>query len=86
MLNLLNNSNNYSFFDNNLLSYGLLLVSVGIIGYSIYYFTVIFNSNIIKDIPNLQDAETITQNIVNNFKTPSIIKEAIICYCIIFFI
>ncbi len=39
MLNLFNNTNNLSLLDNNLLSYGLILGSVAIIGYSIYYFT-----------------------------------------------
>jgi hypothetical protein len=72
MLNLFNNTNNLSLLDNNLLSYGLILGSVAILGYSIYHFTVIINSNINKDIPNLLDNETITQNIVNNLKAQPI--------------
>jgi hypothetical protein len=39
MLNLFNNTNNYSFLDNNLLNYGLIVASIGILGYSMYYFS-----------------------------------------------
>jgi hypothetical protein len=65
MLNLFNN-NNYSLLDNNLLSYGLIIGSVGILGYSIYHFTSIFNFYIVKDITNLPNAETFTQRLVEN--------------------
>ena len=67
-MSLLNNS----FFDNNLLSYALIIGSVGILGYSIYHFTSIFNSYIVKDIINLPNAETITQSVVNSLKSQPI--------------
>jgi hypothetical protein len=63
MLNLFNN--NFSLFDNNLLSYTLLLGSLGIIGYSIYYFTGYFN-NTNLDTTSLPNAETMNQRIVEN--------------------
>jgi hypothetical protein len=72
MLNLFTNTNNFSLFDNNLLSFGLILGSFSVIGYTIFHFSVIFNSNINKDIPNLLDAETITHSVVNNLKSQPI--------------
>ncbi len=36
MLNLFNNTNHFSLFNNDLLNNGLLLGSLGILGYSIY--------------------------------------------------
>jgi hypothetical protein len=68
-MNLLNNS----LLDNNLLSYVIIATSIGILGYSIYYFNFnFFNSKIIKDLPNLNDSETMTHSIVNNLKNQSI--------------
>jgi|ERR1700759_457279 len=69
MLNLFNNNN---LIENNLFTYGLILVSFSVIGYTIFHFSVISNSNINKDIPNLLDAETITHSVVNNLKAKPI--------------
>jgi|ERR1700756_2127495 len=49
MLNILTNSNNYSFFDNNLLSYVLILCSLSVVGFSLYYY---FNINSASDSVN----------------------------------
>lgn len=76
MLNLLYNSNNYSFFDNNLISYGLILGSLTILGFSVYYFT----ENILKpnvdmvtdNLPNLNNQDIITQNVVKNIEAKNI--------------
>lgn len=64
-LNLFQNT-----LDNNILNYGIILASVSILGISMYYFSNInFNSNIIKNNSTLQDADTITQSVVNNLKS-----------------
>jgi hypothetical protein len=70
MLNLFNNSNNYSFFDNNLLSYGLILGSVSIISFSLYYFRgSIFKTYVDKGIQttsnNLDEASQNTLNLLD---------------------
>jgi len=67
MLNLFNNSNNFSLLDNNLLSYGVLMGSVTIIGISLYYFTgYLTNVYTNKTIHTLPDTETFTQRLVEN--------------------
>jgi hypothetical protein len=76
MLNLLHNSNNYSFFDNKLLSYGLLLGSLSIVGFSMYYFSAnLFKQNVDKitdNLPNLNNQDIITQNVVKNLEAKNI--------------
>ncbi len=64
MLNLFNNTN-LSLFENNLLYYGLLLGSLGILGYSMFYFSSYLTKNIIET-PTLPNAETFTQRLVEN--------------------
>jgi hypothetical protein len=64
MLNLINN--NLSLFENNLISYGLLLGSASIIGFSLYYY---FNSgNIFKTptIDNITSSNETTDQTINN--------------------
>ncbi len=69
MLNLLNNSNNYSLLDNSVLNYGLLLVSLGILGYSIYNFSIyLTKNNIDTGIPSLPNAQNINQRIVETIE------------------
>jgi len=71
MTNLLYNNNNL--LDHNLMSYGLVLGSLTILGFSIYYFTGnIFNQTVIKDVQNLPNAETVIQSVVNNLKAQPI--------------
>src|SRR6266567_4549430 len=51
MLNLFNNTNNFSLFNNDLLNNGLILGSIGILGYSIYYFSGnVFRNNVDKHL------------------------------------
>lgn len=70
MLNLFNNTNNLSLFDHNLLNYGLILGSVGIIGYSMYYFTGYLSKIYVhKSINTLPNAETFTQRLVENLES-----------------
>jgi len=65
MLNLFNN--NLSLFDNNLLSYSLLLGSLGILGYSMFYFSgYLTNADINQNIHTLPNTETFTQRLVEN--------------------
>ena len=71
MLNLFNN--NYSLFDHNILSYGLLLGSVSILGYSIYYFTgYLSNTYVHKSVNSLPNADTFTQRLVENLENQPI--------------
>jgi CHASE3 domain sensor protein len=75
MTNLINNLNNNNILDQNLLSYGLIVGSLAIIGFSTYYFAnnYLFNSNsLIKDLSSLKDSDAITQNIVNNLNAQPI--------------
>jgi hypothetical protein len=73
MLNLFNNNNNFSLFDHDLLNYGLLLGSVSLIGFTIYYFTGYFNKNIVDTgTHTLPNAETMTQRIINNLENQPI--------------
>lgn len=69
MLNLFNN--NLSLFDHNLLSYGFILVSLSILGYSIYYFSGdVFKTTV--DTTTLPNSETFNQRLVenlNNYQT-----------------
>ena len=58
MLNLFNN-NNYSLLDNNLLSYGLILGSVSILGFSLYYY---FNGNHILNNSSNDNVSTTSSN------------------------
>ena len=70
MLNLFNNTNNLSLFNHNLLNYGLILGSVGIIGYSMYYFTGCLSKVYAhKSINTLPNAETFTQRLVENLES-----------------
>jgi len=63
MLNLLNNSNNYSLLDNNLLSYGIIIGSVSIIGFSLYYFSgYLFKNSAIDNI-----STTSTNNVEKHY-------------------
>ncbi len=57
---------NFNTLDNNLISYGLILGSVGILSYSFYYFTG-YSTKISFDniTPNL-NTETFTQRLVEN--------------------
>ncbi len=73
---MLNLFNNLSLYDNNLLSYGLLLGSVTILGYSIYYFTGnIFKHNndmVINSLPNQNNQDIIVQRLINNLESKSV--------------
>lgn len=70
MLNLFNNTNNLSLFNHNLLNYGLILGSVGIIGYSMYYFTGCLSKVYAhKSINTLPNTETFTQRLVENLES-----------------
>ena len=60
-MNLIQNFSN----DHNLLSYGLLLGSVAILGYSIYYFTG-YLTTVNTGSQNLLNTETFTQRLVEN--------------------
>jgi len=78
MTNLLNNN---SLLDLNLLNSGLIVGSLAIIGFSIYYFAqkYFFNSNsLIKDLSSLKDSDAITQNIVNNLESQPITGSDIV--------
>ncbi len=68
MLNLFNNTNNASLFNNELLSYGLLLGSLSIIGYSIYYLSgYTFKSYAYKGTQTTSNSlEEGTQNTLNH--------------------
>ncbi|SRR6266478_85428 len=71
MLNLFNN--NLSLFDNNLLSYSLLLGSLGILGYSMFYFSgYLTNADINQNIHTLPNTETFTQRLVENLENHSV--------------
>jgi|GEM_PF-5511300 hypothetical protein len=65
MLNLFNN-NNYSLLDNNLFSYGLILGSVSILGFSLYYY---FNGNHILNNSSNDNVSTTSSN--DNVSTTS---------------
>ncbi len=71
-----NLTQNFNQLDHNILSYGLILGSLTIIGFTFYYFSSnIFNQNVdmvTDNLPNSISQETITQNIVNNLKTQTI--------------
>ena len=73
MSNLFNNN---SILDNNLLSHGLILVSFSVIGFSMYYFTTnLFKQNVDKvtdNLPNLNNQDIITQNVVKNLEAKNI--------------
>ena len=71
MTNLLHNINN-NILDQNFLNYGLLLGSVSILGYSIYYFTGYFNNNTVDSVlPNL-NRESLGERIVENLNVQPI--------------
>lgn len=70
MLNILTNSNNNYLFDNNLISYALLLGSIGIVSYSMYYFSGYLNKTIV-DTQNLTDQSTMSKLIVDNLESQS---------------
>jgi hypothetical protein len=73
MLNLFNN-NNYSLLNNNLLSYGLILGSVSILGFSMYYFSgTLFKQDlgmVTNSLPDIssENINITTQTIINNLK------------------
>lgn len=65
---MLNVFNNYSLLDNNLFNYGLILGSVSIIGFSIYYFSgYLFKNSIIDNVSTTSSEMNITDQ-VNNTK------------------
>jgi hypothetical protein len=72
MLNLFNN-NNYSLFNNDLLNYGLLLGSLSILGFSMYYFScTLFKQDlgqVINSLPDISSENITTQTIINNQST-----------------
>jgi hypothetical protein len=73
MLNLLNNSNNYSLVESNLLSYGLILGSLTIVGFSMYYFsTNLFKQNVINNLQTPADSENIRQIIIKNLEPKTV--------------
>jgi hypothetical protein len=77
MTNLLNNLNNNYLLDKNLLSYGLLLGSVAILGFSLYYFRYnIFKTYVINGTQitsnNLDEGSQTTLNLLDkDIKTMS---------------
>jgi hypothetical protein len=72
MLNLFNN-NNFSLFNNDLLNYGLLLGSLSILGFSMYYFScTLFKQDlgqVINSLPDISSENITTQTIINNQST-----------------
>jgi hypothetical protein len=59
---------NFNTIDQNILGYGLLLGSLSIISYSVYYFSGYLTNNTLSTVtPNL-NAETFTQRLVENLE------------------
>ncbi len=72
MLNLFNNTNNFSLFNNDLLNNGLILGSIGILGYSIYYFSGnVFRNNVDIHITS-QNQDILTQRLISNLESQPI--------------
>jgi hypothetical protein len=66
MLNLFNHSSNHSLLDNNLLNYGLIVGSVALLGFSLYYFSDYFIKSSTNSLGNnsLNDSENLS-NVIN---------------------